>query len=154
MQGGASITAMVQEVGERSRVLDELMVALQAEEVTKCQLLHEVKVLTARSAELQGTLQEAIRDKSRAEDAYTSASAALSTLRRRAQLLREEKQALMATYDSRLEGLVRRRGSAWDEVHVPVQASPTRSMTRSLAVYGTPPRGRAMKQLGPNKNNY
>lgn len=88
-------------------MVEELLAALQAEETTKCQLLQEVKGLTARTAELQGSLQDAIRDKARAEDAYTSASAALNTLRRKAELLREEKRALMATYDSRLEGLVR-----------------------------------------------
>lgn len=124
-------------------MVDELMAALQAEEVAKCQLLQEVRVLTARTAELQGSLQEAIRDKARAEDAYTSSAAALNTLRRRAELLREEKRALMATYDSRLEGLV--HGSVQyvgDVGCTPLQASPTRTVgvARSLAVYGTPPR--------------
>ncbi len=47
-----------------------------------------------------------MRDKARVEDAYTSASASLNTLRRRTELLREENKAFMATYDNHLEKLV------------------------------------------------
>lgn len=54
----------------------------------------------------QGSLQEAMREKARIEDAYTSASASLNILRHRTQLLREENNAFMASYDSHLEKLV------------------------------------------------
>lgn len=59
---------------------------------------------------VQDALQQAMRDKVRVEDAYTSTCASLNSVRRKAEQLRHENKAFMANYDSYLHGLMGSQG--------------------------------------------
>eukprot|EP00891_Asterochloris_glomerata_P005567 jgi/Astpho2/5567/Aster-02825 len=101
----------VKELENKARVMEDVLAAMQAEERAKLDAQHEARVYRARLAELELTLTDSHTAKQRAEEAFSSSQAAVSTLKRKATAYKKENKQLVSQYDAWLKTLMQQRHS-------------------------------------------
>lgn len=101
------------ELGQKARMLSEILEAMQLEESAKSAAFADVRSLHQALDRAQEALHEAEEGRRVAEDAATSQTAALAATKRRADTYRDENRALLSNYDEWLRTLVTaNRGNA------------------------------------------
>lgn len=106
----AATGAHEQDLGEKARMLSEILEAMQQEEAAKCSALADVRSLHQALDQAQAAMHDAEEGRRIAEDAAASQTAALAATKRRADTYREENRALLSNYDEWLRTLVSAKG--------------------------------------------
>ncbi|KAK9803426.1 hypothetical protein WJX72_011695 [[Myrmecia] bisecta] len=99
------------ELESKSRMVADVVAAMQAEEKAKLEAQQEAQQYRRRAADLEANMSDTVGAKQRAEDSFTSSQAALSSMKKKAHVYRKENRTLLSNYDDWLKSLVSHHGS-------------------------------------------